>query len=311
MRKKRFLLLGSVCLILCAVGVFYARKEPPKYYIAVAAIFQNEARFLSEWIAYHELIGVEHFYLFNHLSTDAYQVVLQPYIDRGLVDLYEWPYPVENQKEWNQVQCAAYNQVLKQQGKETFWLAVIDTDEFILPLTKPNLPSFLKEYEECSGIGINWQLYGTSHVEEIPEGKTLIGTLTKRAERNFFNNIYVKTIFRPERVKRLDYPHHCVYKKPYFHVTENKTSFPKESKTERVSVDKIRINHYTYRDEKFFYEQKVGRLLKWYPGCSPKELDEELCQEEDLIILPFVPEVERRLEKSSPIENSVSRKNGC
>ena len=34
------------------------------YDLAVAAIFKDEARYLKEWLDYHLLAGVEHFYLY-------------------------------------------------------------------------------------------------------------------------------------------------------------------------------------------------------------------------------------------------------
>ena len=33
------------------------------YDLAVVAIFKDEARYLKEWLDYHLLAGVEHFYL--------------------------------------------------------------------------------------------------------------------------------------------------------------------------------------------------------------------------------------------------------
>ncbi len=58
---------------------------------AVCAIFKNESVFLKEWLEYHLLIGVEHFYLYNNFSEDNYQDILAPYIEKGQVTLTEWP----------------------------------------------------------------------------------------------------------------------------------------------------------------------------------------------------------------------------
>jgi hypothetical protein len=62
-------------------ALFVFRSEP-KYYLSVGAIFRNEARFLPEWIEYHRLHGVDHFYLFNNLSEDDYKAALKPYVDQ-------------------------------------------------------------------------------------------------------------------------------------------------------------------------------------------------------------------------------------
>lgn len=72
-------LLSLFSLILLACGNLYAASDrcatqsatvaeardeqthPDRYYLAAAAIFQDEAPYLKEWIEYHKLIGVEHF----------------------------------------------------------------------------------------------------------------------------------------------------------------------------------------------------------------------------------------------------------
>ncbi len=62
-----------------------------KYYLSICAIFKNEAAYLGEWIEFHRLAGVEHFYLYNNLSDDNYFSVLKYYIDKGTVTLRDWP----------------------------------------------------------------------------------------------------------------------------------------------------------------------------------------------------------------------------
>ena len=42
-------------------------KYNKKYKISICGIFKNESCFLKEWIEYHEILGVEHFYLYNNL----------------------------------------------------------------------------------------------------------------------------------------------------------------------------------------------------------------------------------------------------
>jgi hypothetical protein len=46
--------------------------------------FKNPARFLPEWIEFHQIVGFEHFYLYNDNSTDAYLGALTPYREEGL-----------------------------------------------------------------------------------------------------------------------------------------------------------------------------------------------------------------------------------
>ena len=61
------------------------------------------------------MIGIEHFYLYNNNSEDDYRTVLNPYIERGLVTLIEWPY--------NQGQIKAYKHFYDSFRQETQWVS--------------------------------------------------------------------------------------------------------------------------------------------------------------------------------------------
>src|ERR1700722_724245 len=62
-----------------------------KYNFSICAIFKNEAPCLKEWIEYHRLFGVDHFYLYNIGSNDSFQDILRPYVEEGIVTLTNWP----------------------------------------------------------------------------------------------------------------------------------------------------------------------------------------------------------------------------
>lgn len=250
-------------------------------------------------------MGVEHFYLFNHFSEDHYYPVLEPYIEEGLVELIDWPYKAHDHKSWVNIQCGAYNRLIENRGRESFWMAIIDTDEFIFPLEKKTIPSFLKDYEEFGGVCINWQHYGTSNIYRIPYGETLIGSMTYKAREDHPRNYFVKTIFQPKKISKVKKPHHCKYLKGYFHVTENKERFAdNKSLTETVSVNKIRINHYIYRDKEFFYTEKRRRVQEWFPGDPPIDMIPDYNRVEDLILLPIAEKVKDRINSSGPFHNA-------
>src|SRR5436190_22744853 len=99
-----------ICLIVFFVLI---PTKAHQYNLAVCAMFQNEARFLKEWLEFNILIGVEHFYLYNNYSTDNYLEILQPYIDAGIVDCIGWPYSHEGFDE-NGILATA-NQILAEQ----------------------------------------------------------------------------------------------------------------------------------------------------------------------------------------------------
>lgn len=128
-----------------------ARK---KYKISICAIFKNEGLFMKEWIEYHLLIGVEHFYLYNNLSDDNYQDLLKPYVDNGTVTLIEWPVPF--------AQTKAYIDCYNKYRQETEWIAYIDLDEFICLREQNDIKEWIHGFRRYPSVVLNWKMFGTS-----------------------------------------------------------------------------------------------------------------------------------------------------
>lgn len=126
-----------------------------KYNVSICAIFKNEAPYLKEWIEFNNIVGVDHFYMYNNNSEDNYESILEPYIKSGLVTLIEWP---QNQK---QMEC--YQTCIKDYAGETKWLGFVDIDEFIVPKSMDSIYDFLKPFEQKAGaVNLYWKLFGTS-----------------------------------------------------------------------------------------------------------------------------------------------------
>lgn len=270
------------------------QKKAHHYDLAVCAIFQNEAPYLKEWIEFHKLVGVEHFYLYNNLSTDNYKEVLQPYIDAKIVDLTEWPFAISEELAWFTIQCDAYNHALKK-GRHAEWLAFIDSDEFLVPVQKDSLVEALEEFKGCGGVGINWQLYGTSKIAKIPDNIMLVEALVYKAVDDYGSNCHVKSIVCPRYVKEFQNSHYAKYKKGYFHVDENHNVFKKNA-TEKVSVEKLRINHYWTRDRNYFLNVKLAsRMKRGWSIEHDLKVAEMLNSVYDPIMLRFVPKLREQM----------------
>lgn len=287
-------LLLSIIFIGIAFGsIKIFKNDNYRYEISVLAIFQNEDRFLKEWLDFYRVLGVDHFYLFNNLSDDNYKQVLEPYIHAGIVELFDWPFASQPgiEADWNKIQSAAYRKGLKLAEGQSKWVAIIDTDEFMFPTKQENLKLFLKEYENCSGILVNWQTFGTSYVSRIPKDKLMIETLLLQSAPNAEVNTYCKSIVRPEAVRTCVDPHTVVYFPWSFAVDPDKCIFPwKFHKSRPIKIDKIRINHYWSRDEEFFNTNKLARYENWgnkKQACLERNL--QCNQEINRDILVWVP----------------------
>jgi len=144
------------------------------HYFSIATMFRNESHILKEWLDHYIYHGVDHFYLFDDYSDDNYIEIIQPYIDRGLITLYDnrdIPRLLEAR------QMRTYDKLHKLRDQTT-WLAIIDCDEFIWSPRDINLKNILKELEDISSIEISMIYFGNNGNLEQP--KYVVPSCTKR-----------------------------------------------------------------------------------------------------------------------------------
>ncbi|MCB1118767.1 MAG: glycosyltransferase family 92 protein [Chlamydiia bacterium] len=217
---------------------------------------------MQEWIDYHRALGVEHFWLYDEASTDEWQTVLAPYIDANIVEVIDWSQPRKDNWRWNYIQHAAYKDALHRSLHRSEWLALIDIDEFILPLRDATLTRCLKRfYQKASGVYANWRQFGTSGVTLKP-GQSQLFNLTRCSERLHASNSTGKSIVRPKdvNIEALFSCHFCVLLpgksyldgdgKPVTRVGDDLKNWTPHTKN-------LRINHYFLRDERYFQEVKI------------------------------------------------------
>lgn len=175
------------------------------HYLAACAIIRNEAPYLAEWITFHNLIGAEHFFLYNNNSDDEYESVLEPFIKSGLVTLFDWPTPFHQK-----AQRKAYTHCLELARGCCRWLACIDIDEFLFSPACKTITEMLVDYEEYPGVVVHWQTYGSSGQKMI-SNDPVIKRFTWRAPTNWIRNRMIKSIVDPSRTVAPLGVHHFLY----------------------------------------------------------------------------------------------------
>ena len=172
-----------------------------RHEIAMVSISKNEAPYIKEWIEFHKLVGFSKFYFYDNESEDNTVDILKPYIDSGLVE-----YTLIKGKGR---QLDAYNDAIAKHKNECRWMAFLDMDEYLIP-TKPfekvyNVVSELirKEGKGAAGIGVNWCIYGSAHLEKKPKGLIMENFIYrgKSGTETHWGNYHIKTICNPRLVK--------------------------------------------------------------------------------------------------------------
>lgn len=153
------------------MALFQPKMEMPrKYNVSICGIFKNEANYLKEWIEYHEIVGIQHFYLYNNCSDDNFMEVLEPYLSKNIVTLIDWPF--------NQAQLRAYRDCIERYGGESQWIGFIDLDEFVVPLQCDNIYTFLRKFNKKGSVLIHWKVFGSSGMIERDVNNLVIEDFT-------------------------------------------------------------------------------------------------------------------------------------
>ena len=247
-----------LCIFLFISSAIFSKEHKDNLYIC--AIYQNEARFLNEWVEFHLQQGVDKIYLYNNKSEDDYMRPLYRYIRSGHVVFRQWPYDNDSVHAWNATQCAAYMDCIERVKDRVKWVAFIDTDEFLFNPSGHPLPYILKHYDGIDAIGVNWVCYGSNNIEYLGDG-WLTRNMTMRSEYTNLVNTHVKSIVRPEKVTGCINPH--FFLRVPGSVMTNEKKDPMEGPFHENSVDFLRINHYWSHDLKFLREEKIKRQIKW------------------------------------------------
>ncbi|MCL1938347.1 MAG: glycosyltransferase family 92 protein [Candidatus Azobacteroides sp.] len=228
----------------------WREKTPPRYYLAICTIAKNEAPYFEEWIEWHRKQGVEKFYIYDNESSDNTKEVLAPYVKSGLVEYVFWP--------GMKRQLTAYDDCLDKHRLDARWIAVIDMDEFIVPIKDRTIPEFLKRFENFSVVEINWLIYGSGGARKKENG-TAMGRFRQHSFPNHILNRHVKSIVDPRRVCSFIGCHEAARISGQA-ADSHGQPIKKNFHDREPQQDVIRINHYAVKSyEEFLAKRARGR----------------------------------------------------
>ena len=209
-----------------------ARRESFPHYLCIAAIARDEGRYFKEWIDYHRMLGVEKFFIFDNESKDNTYDVLKPYIDAGIV---EYTYVIGDG-----IQNAVNYHAVEYARDKTKWLAVIDLDEFIMPMVDKTIPEFLRRFSpRTAQIFVRWCLYGSSGHVKRPDGLVIENYKYRKSDNSNEAN---KIIVNPRLICGCSSAH--AFDAIGRSVDETGRAVTPSPVIPGCSQDLIRINHY-------------------------------------------------------------------
>lgn len=211
------------------------------YYLSVLAIFKNETDNLKVWLDHYLWQRVDHFYLIDNGSTDNPLLILQDYIDKGIVTYY---YKKERHQQSEHYRWVFDTEMLK---SKTHWLVVCDMDEFFYGVDH-KLREKLQTLEFFNVIYANWHMFGSDKLIKQP-----VDIRTSIVHRKPAIHQNTKYIFKPLSIKDSSsiWIHGLVQSGTY-NVIKNHPKI-------RIANNLIKLNHYPIQSLEFFKKVKMTR----------------------------------------------------
>lgn len=131
---------------------------------------RNEAPYLLEWLAYHHVIGFEHFLIVSNDCDDGTYAMLDRLAEMGWVTHLRNQDYAKKGVQWTALDMAGKNPV----ARAAEWHFIHDCDEFlnIKPGTG-NLSDLLEAQPAADGFALPWRLFGNAGVVTLEDALTL------------------------------------------------------------------------------------------------------------------------------------------
>ncbi len=308
-------LLSVWYFLLLIIARLKIKTEKKQYYFSICAIFKDEGLILNEWIEYHLILGVEHFYLYNNNSSDNFKEILKPYINKGYVTLIDWPIGPPY------TQGLAYSNFYKSFRSETNWVAFIDLDEFICPFREIHIKDWLKKFDNFSSVVVYWKQFGTSGKIYHDETKLVTEQYTVCWDKYFaIGKTFVNTSF-----DMYDFSAKYIHATPTsITIFGHKFLIPPINEFKKFVIFKsnrigffrnssnfsIQINHYSVKS---YANYCLNKMKKGVPHGFARDLEtffwsEQYNNSTDHKIFRFMTELKINMGKAEDVQNQLTSK---
>ena len=196
-KKQKFskINLFKVLIIIFLSVVFYKMNKIEnkyRYFCCFVSKGKSENRYVRELVEHYISIGVEKLYLGddNYLGTEKFSDVIQDYIDKKIVEVY-------NTRKLKYCQTDFFNYILEKAKYTCNWLMFYDFDEF-LEFTDKNMTikDYLSkdEFNKCDVVKTHWLMFYDNDIVYY-DNRTLKERFNKPDYHSKFNK-YIKSIVR-------------------------------------------------------------------------------------------------------------------
>ena len=230
-----------------------------KFNLVFASNFKQENSYLQEWIEYHLIVGVDHFYLYDQDGSEEARELLAPYEKEQLVTRHQWTHldgsRFDGPTRFYQVNKnhLAFTHCARTYREYAQWMMKIDIDEFLYPPAgEDHLSTYLDTVDDgrVKGIHIPRFNYGYNNHETQPSGLVIESYTKREPDASDHKDMANCGFLSNNRFCYSAHWWHYKFYKPGIYLRES-------------DVNGIRINHYyTKSFEEYMQRQNVSRGRK-------------------------------------------------
>ena len=231
------------------------RNSAPDRRFCIVATARNEGLYLPEWLAHHQVLGCEKFFIYTNNNDDSSDALLNTLADHNEITLIR-----------NEVspgvspQYKAYNHALQilPDILDFKWCAIIDLDEYIsFDTAKHESFAAFLDWHDGKGsdsIGLCWSIHGPSGQRRRNDAPVATRFNTRRPSVD----LLTKSVFKPNKFSYTSC--HGPYDDlahPRVFVAADGTHVSSGSYSGSPTMDNAWVKHYFYKSIEEFMVRRI------------------------------------------------------
>ncbi|MCC5611662.1 glycosyltransferase family 2 protein [Nostoc sp. CHAB 5834] len=229
--------------------------------ISIASVMKNEGPYLIEWIAYHQALGFSNFFIADNDSTDETSQILRVLGGAGILEFIRFP-TVQGVAP----QLPAFNILMNSFKNRSDLIALIDADEFIVPMDGyiENIDRLKRIFcrKNVGSVALNWRLFGSSGLKKH-DARPVMQRFRYRGVDGSPGNRHCKHIVRSNAFLEMGENPHLVRLSSGFLSIDTlgrDLMYAEEPGiTEQFCPYIACLNHYVVKSEEEYWNKKVSR----------------------------------------------------
>ncbi len=232
--------------------------HPDATTVAACLMIRNECAYLEEWLAFHSLMGISHFRIYDNESDDGSSELIDRLAQHFNIERIVWRVPGYLR------QVSAYNDAARSLRNRYKFVAFLDIDEFLFDPSFRPIPQVLAEFgSDVAGVGVNQRVFGSAGLVEY-DNDLVVSRFTRRGDDDYAEHHWVKSILRPECVQAFQTSHTAELTSGRFVLADgepfiNEGSHPAQSN--RIARSGLVLHHYIVKSlAEFRRKQQRGAV---------------------------------------------------